>query len=319
MSTRLAGLATSACMAALALASAQPAGAVKPGAVSMTAEIVCEFRAIAALHPDPKLRNPDGLADELCPPRSQLPRAYASSRVQIDHFREQYAAYFYVNARTMYIDAALERAVAQGATQVVILGAGFDSRAYRFHERYPALRFFEVDLPATLEDKKNRLVMVFGKLPDYVQYASIDFDHERLEDVLPRLGYESGQRTFFILEGVTMYVKAPGNAVTMRFISAHAPRGSRVVYDYLIRRVIEGRFEGLYAVGNAAIGVAGMGEPFVTGWTPREAAAFARKNGLRVVEDLGAKELTQRFLIGSDGKPDGRMIDGHRIIEAMVP
>ena len=52
---------------------------------------------------------------------------------------------------------------------------------------------------------------------------------------------------------------------------------------------------------------------------PREAAAFAAKNGLKVVEDLGAKELTQRFLIGSDGKPDGRRIDGHRIIEAKVP
>jgi len=53
--------------------------------------------------------------------------------------------------------------------------------------------------------------------------------------------------------------------------------------------------------------------------TPREAAAFARKHGLKVVEDLGAKELTQRFLIGSDGKPDGRMIDGHRILSAEVP
>lgn len=297
----------------------QPAFAVKPGAVSTTAEYVCYFRAIAAQHPDPKLRNPDGVADRLCPPNGPLPRPYESARKFIDNSGESYAAYFFVNARTMYIDAVLEKAVAEGATQVVVLGAGFDSRAYRFHERYPNVRFFEVDLPATLEEKKNRLIMVYGSVPEYVRYAPIDFDRERLEDVLPRLGYDERQRTFFVLEGVTMYVKEAGDGVTMRFISKHAPRGSRVVYDHVIRRVIEGKFEGLYAVGSAAIGVAVLGEPFVTGWTPKGAAAFARKNGLAVVEDLGAKELTKRFLIGTDGKPDGRMIDGHRIIEAKVP
>lgn len=184
---------------------AQAAHAVKPGAVSTTAEYVCYFRAIAAQRPDPKLRNPDGLADKLCPPNGQLPRPYEAARKFIDYSGETYAGYFYVNARTMYIDAALERAVEAGATQVVVLGAGFDSRAYRFHASHPRVRFFEVDLPAMVEEKKNRLIMVFGVVPDYVQYAPIDFDHERLEDVLPRLGYDSGRRTFFILEGVTMY------------------------------------------------------------------------------------------------------------------
>lgn len=305
--------------AVLAGACMQRAHAVKPGQVSTTAEFVCEFRAIAAQHPDPKLRNPDSLADKLCPPKGQLPRPYEAARKFIDNSGESYAAYFFVNARTMYIDAALEKAVADGATQIVVLGAGFDSRACRFHERYPNLQFFEVDLPATVEEKKNRLIMAYGAVPAYVRYASIDFDRERLEDVLPPLGYDSGRRTFFILEGVTMYVKEAGDGVTLRFISKHAARGSRVVYDCVIRRVIERKFDGLYAVGSAAIGVAVIGEPFVTGWTPREAAAFARKNGLRVVEDLGAKELTQRFLVGGDGKPDGRMIDGHRLLEAKVP
>ena len=91
-----------------------------------------------------------------------------------------------------------------------------------------------------------------------------------------------------------------------------------MVYDYVLRRVIEGRFDGMHGAGGVAVGVAILGEPFVTGWTPREAAAFAKKNGLQVVEGMGAKELTQRFLLGSDGKPDGRMVDGNRIIEARV-
>jgi methyltransferase (TIGR00027 family) len=79
-----------------------------------------------------------------------------------------------INVRTHYIDAALKRAVADGATQVVILGAGYDSRAYRFRQAYPQVKFFEVDLPKTSEMKRARLAEVFGSVPDYVRYAPID-------------------------------------------------------------------------------------------------------------------------------------------------
>src|SRR5512134_392627 len=101
--------------------------AVNPGEVSKTAESVCRFRAIAAQHPDPKLRNPDHLAARLCPGgQLALPRDYADARRRIDEGGERYAAYFYVNARTHYFDAAVRQAAAEGATQVVVLGAGFD-------------------------------------------------------------------------------------------------------------------------------------------------------------------------------------------------
>ena len=81
----------------------QPAYAVKTGQVSVTAEFVCAYRAIAAQHPDPKLRNPDQLAGKLCPQRAPLPRAYEEARKFIDYNGETYAGYFYVNARTLYI------------------------------------------------------------------------------------------------------------------------------------------------------------------------------------------------------------------------
>jgi O-methyltransferase involved in polyketide biosynthesis len=59
---------------------------------------------------------------------------------------------------------------------------------------------------------------VFGAVPDYVRYAPIDFDTQRLDEVLPPLGYDPKQRTFFILEGVTMYVVEAGNGATLDFI-----------------------------------------------------------------------------------------------------
>ena len=296
---------------------AQAALAVKPGEVSGTAEAVCQYRAIAAQHPDPKLRNPDDLAGRLCPGgRLPLPRDYADARRYIESGGEQYAAYFYVNARTHYFDEAVRRAAAEGATQVVVLGAGFDSRAYRFRQSHPQLRFFEVDLPTTIEAKQKRVAAALGVAPDYVRYSPIDFNTQKLEDVLPALGYDPKQKSLFLLEGVVMYVKATGNDATFRFMRSQSAPGSTVVYDYLLKQVIDGRYDGLWAAGTISIGVATIGEPFVTGWTPAGAAAYAKKHGFRVVEDVGAKELTARHLTGSDGRPDGRVLEWHRIIEA---
>jgi methyltransferase (TIGR00027 family) len=292
--------------------------AVKPGEVSSTAEATCGYRALAAQHPDPKVRNPDDLAAKLCRWRSPLPRDYAAARPFIDQ-GETYSAFFYVNARTHYIDAALKKAAADGATQAVVLGAGFDSRAYRFRTSHPQVRFFEVDLPATIEAKKKRIAEALGGLPDYVRYAPIDFNTQKLEDVLFPLGYDARQRTFFLLEGVVMYVVEPGNAATFDFIRANSAPGSVVVYDYVLRQVIEGKTKNYYAATYLAYAVERQGEPYIFGWTPPEAAAWVKKRGFRVVEDVDHKELTRRHLTGSNGKPDGPMIDWHRLIEARVP
>jgi methyltransferase (TIGR00027 family) len=294
------------------------AHAVRPGEVSTTAEAVCGFRALAAQHPDPKLRNPDDFAAKICRWQSPLPRDYASARPMIDQ-TETYATFFFVNARTHYIDAALKKAAADGVTQAVVLGAGFDTRAYRFRASLPQVRFFEVDLPATIEAKKARVTEALGGLPDYVRYAPIDFNTQKLGDVLLPLGYDPKQRTFFLLEGVVMYVVEAGNIATFDFIRANSAPGSVVIYDYVLQDVIQGKTKRYYAAAYLAYSVERAGEPFVSGWTPREAAAWARKRGLRVVEDVDHRELTRRHLTGSNGKPDGRVFDWSRLIEARVP
>jgi methyltransferase (TIGR00027 family) len=310
-------LASAWCFAVAALCAAQAALAVRPGQPSTTAEWVCAYRGIAAQHPDPKLRNPDYLAEKLCSRGGQFSDDYAGSRLVIDTYPVMYAAYFMVNVRTRYIDAALRRAAADGATQAVILGAGYDSRAYRFRET-PQLRFFEVDLPKTGEVKRQRLTEVFGAVPDYVRYAPIDFGSQKLEDVLPPLGYDPKQRTFFVLEGVTMYVPEAGNGATLDFIRKHSAPGSRVVFDYLLRPVIEGKTKDYWAADYISFAVARMGEPYVTGWTRPQAAAFVKKHGLAVVEDVGNRELGKRYA-GSDGKPEGRLLNWQRFMEAKVP
>src|SRR5258706_3734453 len=100
------------CIAVAAFCSMEASLAVRPGQPSGTAEVVCSYRGIAAQHPDPKLRNPDDVAEKLCSRLGVFPEDYAGARRVIDNGGVTFAAYFMINVRTHYIDAALRRALA---------------------------------------------------------------------------------------------------------------------------------------------------------------------------------------------------------------
>ena len=105
----------------------------------------------------------------------------------------------------------------------------------------------------------------------------------------------------------------------LRFIARNSAPGSRLVFDYAIRSAVEGPRDGLFGMTETYEGLRARGEPMVTGWTPAEAAAWVAANGLVVGDDIGSEVLTQRYLIGSDGQADGRMLEGYRIMDASVP
>src|SRR5215468_1886147 len=271
------------------------------GRVSTTAESVCVLRAIAAKHPDSKIRNPDYLAEKFV-----SAEFWRTSPFRDDPDRARHNPnYFWVNARTHHMDALLVDALSTRVTQVVNLGAGFDSRAYRFRERFPQARFFELDLPAMIAAKRERVVKIFGAVPDRVVLVATDFTTRPLDEVMRDAGYDRTQRTFFIWEGVTMYLPEAANQSTLHFIRSGSASGSTVVYDYVLDGALRPDGGGIYGAKSAAAYVASVGEPLLTGWSQSQAAAFAMREGLVVVSDLGPAELTSRYLIGSDGQPDG--------------
>ena len=112
-----------------------------------------------------------------------------------------------VAVRTRYIDDVLGEALRSGVDQVVILGAGFDSRAYRIRGIEQA-RVFEVDHPATQSKKKRIITRRLGTLPPHVALVPIDFTTHTLDTVMPGSGYRKGAKTFFICEGVMHYLSA---------------------------------------------------------------------------------------------------------------
>ena len=146
----------------------------------------------------------------------------------------------FIVARDRYIDDVLQDFLKDGLQQLVILGAGLDSRAYRFDGLKDRVKVFEVDHPATQAEKLARVQAIFGILPAHVAYVPVDFNTQTLEQRLPESGYDPKLKTLFIWQGVTMYLTAEAVDDTLRFVVQHSAPGSAIVFDYIYRLVLDG-------------------------------------------------------------------------------
>jgi methyltransferase (TIGR00027 family) len=298
-------------------------------AMSKTAIWVAAARAIGAREPDETVRNPDRLAEALLgdpagleldhPVVTGLSTSYETAMQDIEVASTVRA----MIERTRFIDAALERAIANGATQVLVLGAGFDSHAYRFRELLSKARVFEVDRPVTLAYKRRRVDEALGGPPANVVYVPADLEREELSEALARHGYDLSQRTFVIMEGVTMYVLEEPLRATFRFVAAHAP-GSSIVFDYASSAMVEGmRRVDLEkvppAVRPALERFMNMlkDEPFVFGLPLDTEKDFLGDAGLEPGElvTIGSKESVGRYLTRHDGTTVGA--EAHERAQAM--
>ena len=196
--------------------------------------------------------------------------------------------------RTRFIDDALRAALQSGVGQVMILGAGFDSRAYRI-PGIERTHVFEVDHPATQAAKRARLEHLLGQLPAHVTFVPIDFNQQALADVLTSAGLEPRARSFVIWEGVTNYLTAEAVDTTLRFLARATPPGSRILFTYIHRGILDGsvHFEGAQ---ESIVTVGRAGEPFTFGFDPAELPGYVAQRGLALVEDVGAADYRARYL-----------------------
>src|SRR6476661_100693 len=188
--------------------------------------------------------------------------------------------------RTSAIDAAVRDAIASGAKQLVILGAGYDGRAWRMPE-LRGVKVFEVDHPATQGEKRARA----AELPEAmgtVTFVAIDFARESLDTVLERAGHDRSVPTCWIWEGVVMYLTHGVMRGTLTKIAARSAPGSTLIVNYhtTLRRFVARLIFKL------------IGEPQVSAWTPEEMAADLRSVGFIVREDSGLLDWNKRFAQG---------------------
>jgi methyltransferase (TIGR00027 family) len=199
-----------------------------------------------------------------------------------------------VLARTRYIDDAVGDALRNGVEQVVIFGAGFDSRAYRVPGIERA-RVFEVDHPLTQARKRDVLRRRLGALPAHVTLVSIDFNTQALESVMLGAGYRPQGGTFFVCEGVTHYLTAPAVDGLFRYVAGSAAAGSRMVFTYIHRALLDGGRSFAGAQQTLAT-VRRGGEPYTFGFDPGELSSYLAPRGLGLIEDVGASEYRERYL-----------------------
>ena len=217
--------------------------------------------------------------------------------------------------RTRYIDEAVERALAQGIGQVMILGAGLDTRAYRLAGMDRAKKVFEVDLPSVQEAKKKRLRQRFGRLPERVTFVPIDFDQESLETVFAGTAFDPSSPVVCVWEGVTQYLTVEAVCRTLVFLGAAAP-GSMLLFSYVLQSVVERRSD-LPGAQQLVDGMAKRGAPWLFGLEPAGVAAFLQPFHLRLEADVGNAEYQARYL-----KPLSRSLivsEVERVAQATVP
>ncbi len=192
-----------------------------------TAEGAAVVRAAGHLLRDPALRGPDDMAA-----RFIAPGLSAGAIVKVPGLRRLApgiierlipGGVWFELARTRGMDDFVREEVAGGARQVVILGAGLDSRAYRMPE-LAATTVFEVDHPVTAAYKRERIAAVIGEPPAHVRYVEVDFAEEDLGERLAAAGYESGERSAIVWSGVAPYLAPEAVDATLAWIAAQASR-----------------------------------------------------------------------------------------------
>ena len=195
--------------------------------------------------------------------------------------------------RTRFIDEALVAALGEGIEQVVCLGAGFDTRAYRM-PGVEATRFFELDLPEPQSLKREYLQKRLGSLPAHVIFVPIDFDRQSIADEMGAAGYQPGVRTFLIWEGVTQYITAEAVDATLRFANSAAP-GSKVAFTYVDCGIIDGSKRS--KIDERIMSrVKRRGMPWVFGLDPDEVGEWLRRRGFRILDHTGAADYRARYL-----------------------
>jgi len=255
-------------------------------APSLTAQRVAMHRAAHQLLDNPRVFE-DPLAIAI------LGEEAGRLQSQLDRFDTPRARNLraFVTARSRFAEDELTAAIARGATQYVILGAGLDTYAYR--SAHPQLHVFEIDYSATQVWKRTRLETAGIAIPRSLTFVPTNFEEQTLCSALQSSGFQRDKVSFFSWLGVTPYLTATSAMATLAFIGS-LPGGSGVVFDYAIKRSLLNSEEQM-AMDALASRVARVGEPFRLFLDPRALEQMLRVAGFSEVIDLGPAEIHARY------------------------
>jgi methyltransferase (TIGR00027 family) len=227
-----------------------------------------------------------------------------------DHNSEKYKAFVARNerlvpgasnsivARVRYFDDMVKLSISDGLEQLVILGAGYDTRAYRI-EGLSKIRVFEVDHPATQSIKIEKIKEIFNSLPDHVTYIPVDLEADKFGQRLLESKYNKSLKTLFIMEGLLMYISPEIVDEILSFIVHNSGKGSSIIFDYIPLSVVDGTCE-LEVGQNWRKGVMDVGEPFKFGINDGETELFLTQRGFTKIRNVTSKDYKKAYFYGKN-------------------
>ncbi|HEY3272558.1 MAG TPA: class I SAM-dependent methyltransferase [Methanocella sp.] len=203
-----------------------------------------------------------------------------------------------VVARVRYFDDVARASVDKGFRQIVILGAGYDTRAYRIHE-LKTIRVFEVDRPETISAKSGIIREIFGSLPGHVTYVSVNFDKEGPGRQLAAGGYDPSQKTLFIMEGLLMYLSPESVDGTLAFVVNNSGKGSAVLFDHSPANTGNPADSGWKEGMDVTSFVQQQGEPLKFG-VKGPVETFLKERGFTGIRNMGSEDYRKEYFTGKN-------------------
>ncbi|HEX2953705.1 MAG TPA: SAM-dependent methyltransferase, partial [Bacillota bacterium] len=269
---------------------------------SQTAMLVAFCRALAAKDEREEIKGPDDLAELFLTEEGRQPLINKSSRTWAIQNLVTAPLYGYFMARTAYLDQVFKESLAAEIPQIVLLGAGYDTRAYRYRDLIRRTRIFELDIAPTQKQKQETLKKADIEIPAAVVFVSVNFKQDQLTEVLRKNGFDPTAKTLFIWEGVSYYLTKDAVVKTLLFIKENSPSGSILCFDYL----------------NKELESVSAAEPFQFWLDPGRLESFMETHGFKVLEHLDAPVLERRYLTLADGTLAEKTLTQFSLVQAVV-
>jgi methyltransferase (TIGR00027 family) len=281
---------------------------------SETALMGALHRAIANKENGSQILGSDNLAEYFLPSHFRFfigfKKIRANSKMKLNKVLP--GMHEYMIARTAFFDSLFIEALNNRIPQIVLLGAGYDSRAYRFAKLNTATKIFELDIATTQNRKMKSLIKARIDIPKNVELLPIDFNNESLNKVLEEAGYNRHERTLFLWEGVVYYLDPESVDATLEFVNRSSRRGSIIALDYLI----SSSESNMNAYGNKAFFQAmnkhHSNERLMFSIGEGEAESFFGQRGLKMIDHWDNEEIERTFLLNEDGLISGKIIESFR-------
>jgi methyltransferase (TIGR00027 family) len=277
--------------------------------------MTCGCRAASWMEKRSAFKSGDWVAPLLLPRKLQVLFRIPPVRRLLTRVLGPEGVYEWVIARTRFIDEVFEHALSGGVTQVLIIGAGFDTRAIRFKTDDRKLRIFELDASPTQAAKLGQYKARGITPPRNVTFVAMNLEKESINQKLLKKGFRKGAKTLVVAEGVFQYLKPEAACEALRTMRDLVGTGSTLVFDYAHASVLRGEGSA-YGEARMTRGVARHGESWQFGLDQREVAPLLSKYSFTVKDIHGPRALENRYFRGRDGKVFARINGTQSIVLA---